>query len=212
LVSCGEDLAFMADDGYARPQLWLSEGWDTVLREGWQAPAYWRAPTQPDEPWRVFTLDGLQMLDPSAPVGHLSYYEADAYARWQGARLPTEAEWEHAATEAEITGNLLPTRATELATAPLHPRSPNSTDTGPLAQLFGDVWEWTASPYQPYPRYTPPEGPIGEYNGKFMCNQLVLRGGSCATAQDHVRASYRNFFPAPTRWQFSGLRLAKDLS
>ncbi|KIG15891.1 hypothetical protein DB30_05198 [Enhygromyxa salina] len=214
-VSCGEYLAFMADDGYARPQLWLSEGWDAVQREGWRAPAYWRAPGQANEPWRVFTLDGLQLLDPSAPVCHVSFYEADAYARWRGARLPREAEWEHIAQALEVDGNLLPNSAPELVSAPLHPvptpEAPSADPSG-LAQMFGDTWEWTASPYQAYPGYRPPEGAIGEYNGKFMCNQLVLRGGSCATPHDHVRASYRNFFHASTRWQFSGLRLAKDLN
>ncbi|PRQ05738.1 Iron(II)-dependent oxidoreductase EgtB [Enhygromyxa salina] len=211
LVTCAEYLAFMNDDGYARPELWLSEGWDVILREGWRAPSYWRPP-EPGEAWTVFTLDGVRELDLAAPVCHLSYYEADAFARWSGARLPSEAEWEQVAGELEVAGNLLPTSPKALARASLHPEAARaSADSSGLAQLFGDVWEWTASPYSPYPGYRPPPGAVGEYNGKFMCNQMVLRGGSCATPANHVRPGYRNFFAAPSRWQFSGLRLAKDL-
>src|SRR5690606_37722854 len=210
-ASCAEYLAFIDDRGYARPELWLAEGWDTVAREGWRAPAYWTA--GPEGSWLVFTLDGLQRLDPHAPVCHLSYYEADAFARWSAARLPSEAEWERLADGIAATGNLLPTDADSLADAPLHPRAcaaPIVPASG-LAQLFGEVWEWTASPYLPYPGFVPAAGAVGEYNGKFMCNQLVLRGGSCATPVDHIRASYRNFFHAPSRWQFTGVRLARGL-
>ncbi|MFO7566159.1 MAG: ergothioneine biosynthesis protein EgtB [Enhygromyxa sp.] len=210
-ATCAEYLAFIEDEGYARSELWLAEGWDTVLREGWRAPAYWVE--EPDESWRVFTLDGLRALDLHAPVCHLSYYEAEAFARWSGARLPSEAEWERLAEGVAPSGNLLPSEAEQLASAALHPQpcaAPIDPTSG-LAQLFGDVWEWTASPYVPYPGYRPPAGVVGEYNGKFMCNQLVLRGGSCATPSDHIRASYRNFFHAPSRWQFTGLRLARNL-
>jgi ergothioneine biosynthesis protein EgtB len=211
MVSCGEYLDFIADGGYERPQLWLSDGWDTVSREGWRAPLYWRKGAEDGEPWRIFTLDGQRELDRGAPVCHLSYYEADAFARWSGARLPTEAEWERVAAALEVAGNLLATDPEALAEAPLHPRAAAASDSSGLAQLFGDAWEWTASPYQPYPGYRPPPGAVGEYNGKFMCNQLVLRGGSCATPASHIRPGYRNFFHPPARWQFSGLRLAKDL-
>ncbi len=215
-TTCAEYLAFMADDGYARPELWLAEGWDTVLREGWRAPAYWVAESPESagtQTWRAFTLDGLRELDVHAPVCHLSYYEADAFARWSGARLPSEAEWERLADGVSTVGNLLPTDPDALTQAPLHPHASAAPldRTSGLTQLFGDVWEWTASPYVPYPGYRPPPGAVGEYNGKFMCNQLVLRGGSCATPADHIRASYRNFFHAPSRWQFTGLRLARDL-
>ncbi len=205
-ATCAEYLAFMADEGYARPELWLAEGWDTVLRERWRAPATW-VEASPGR-WQEFTLDGLRELDGAAPVCHLSYFEADAFARWSGARLPSEAEWERVAGGRQVAGNLLPTEPEALADAALHPR-PSAGDG--RAQLFGDVWEWTASPYVPYPGYRPPPGAVGEYNGKFMCNQLVLRGGSCATPANHVRASYRNFFYAASRWQFSGARLARDL-
>jgi ergothioneine biosynthesis protein EgtB len=205
--SCAEYLAFMRDDGYARPELWLSEGWDAVQRDAWTAPSYWYA--DPDGTWRMFTLDGLQALDLAAPVCHLSYYEADAFARWSGARLPSEAEWEHLASAVEVTGNLLPSTPAQLERAALAPTS-CSLASG-LAQLFGDVWEWTASPYLPYPGYRPPPGAVGEYNGKFMCNQIILRGGSCVTPAEHIRPGYRNFFPTATRWQFCGVRLARDL-
>jgi ergothioneine biosynthesis protein EgtB len=210
-ATCAEYLEFMADRGYQRPELWLAEGWDVMVREGWQAPAYWF--TTAESTWQIFTLDGLRELDPHAPVCHLSYYEADAFARWSGARLPSEAEWERLAVDIEPAGNLLPIEPEALAHAALHPRrsaAPIDSASG-LAQLFGDVWEWTASPYVPYPGYKPAAGAVGEYNGKFMCNQLVLRGGSCVTPADHIRASYRNFFHPPSRWQFTGVRLARDL-
>jgi ergothioneine biosynthesis protein EgtB len=210
--TCAEYLAFMRDGGYARPELWLSDGWDTVQRDGWTAPAYWHADPDGDT-WRQFTLDGLRELELAAPVCHLSFYEADAFARWSGARLPSEAEWEHVATAVEVAGNLLPTTPAQLEHAALAPTPcSRNADSSGLAQLFGDVWEWTASPYLPYPGYHPPPGAVGEYNGKFMCNQIVLRGGSCATPADHVRPGYRNFFPAATRWQFCGVRLARDVA
>ena len=218
-ATCSEYLAFMADGGYARPQLWLSEGWEVVQREGWRAPGYWLAAEGQPEPgataladWQLFTLDGPRPIHGDEPVCHLSFYEAEAFARWSDARLPTEAEWEHLVEGLARAGNLLPIDAAALGEASLHPRPGVVQDPASgLQQIFGDVWEWTASPYVPYPGYAPPPGAVGEYNGKFMCNQHVLRGGSCATARDHIRASYRNFFPAPTRWQFSGVRLAKDL-
>ena len=199
LVTEGEYLEFMRDGGYRTPQLWLSDGWATVQAEGWQAPAYWQ---QEDGAWQVFTLGGLRPLEPAAPVCHLSLYEADAYARWAGARLPTEAEWEVAAATQPVAGHFLDAGWFHPAAAP---------DGAGLRQLYGDVWEWTGSPYSPYPGYRPPAGAIGEYNGKFMSNQMVLRGGACVTPPDHVRATYRNFFPPHTRWHFSGLRLARDL-
>ena len=203
-VSCGEFLAFREDGGYERPELWLSDGWDRVRREGWEAPGYWRRET-PDDSWQVFTLHGPQGVYEDEPVTHVSFFEADAYARWTGWRLPTEAEWEVAAQGREIAGNFVESGV-------LHPRtSTPQAAPGREAQLFGDVWEWTASPYVAYPGYRAPHGPVGEYNGKFMCNQLVLRGGSCVTPASHVRASYRNFFWAEARWQFSGIRLARDL-
>jgi len=209
-ATCAEYLAFIADQGYARPELWLAEGWDAVSSQAWEAPAYWIAA---DQRWMLFTLTGLRELDPDEPVCHLSYYEADAFARWSGVRLPSEAEWERLAEGVDpARGNLVPLTKAELERASLHPRpcpAPIDPASG-LAQLFGDVWEWTASPYSPYPGYRPPTGAVGEYNGKFMCNQLVLRGGSCATPADHIRAGYRNFFHAPSRWQFSGVRLARD--
>jgi ergothioneine biosynthesis protein EgtB len=197
LVTNGEYLDFIRDGGYRRPQLWLSDGWATVTSEHWTRPLYWSAALDAE-----FTLSGLLPLDPAAPVCHLSYYEADAFARWADARLPTEAEWEIAATSLPVAGNLL-------ESGHYHP-APAGDERG-LTQMFGDVWEWTGSPYVAYPGYRPLVGALGEYNGKFMCNQLVLRGGSCVTSGDHVRASYRNFFYPQARWQFMGVRLARDL-
>jgi len=199
LVTNGEFLRFVEDDGYRRPELWLSEGWETVRALGWSAPAYWR---QSQGRWRVFTLSGERALDPAEPVCHVSYFEADAYARWADARLPGEVEWESAAADVGVTGNFLDDEI-------FHPVAASAGAGGPR-QLFGDVWEWTSSTYGPYPGYRPAPGAVGEYNGKFMCNQYVLRGGSCATPRSHIRASYRNFFPASARWQFSGIRLAHD--
>ena len=194
-VSCGDWLAFMADDGYHRADIWLSDGWATVQQQSWEAPQYWE-PTE--DGWQVFTLAGMKLIDPSEPVCHLSYYEADAFAHWSGARLPTEAEWEHAAAGSPVTGRFLDLDE-------LHPRR----GTGPES-LFGDVWQWTGSAYLPYPRFHPAAGAVGEYNGKFMVNQHVLRGGCCATPTGHVRETYRNFFPPAARWAFSGARLARD--
>lgn len=197
-VTNDEYRQFVRDGGYDEPRLWLSDGWATVQREGWRRPLYWSAALDTE-----FTLGGRRELDPGAPVCHVSYYEADAFARWAGARLPTEAEWELAATDRPASGHFADTGA-------LHPRACLDGGIDAPAQLFGDVWEWTASPYSAYPGFRPAAGALGEYNGKFMCNQLVLRGGSCVTPAGHVRASYRNFFHPHARWQFSGLRLARD--
>jgi ergothioneine biosynthesis protein EgtB len=198
LVTNGEHLEFMADGGYERPELWLSEGWNTVQAHGWEAPMYWERDGQN---WQVFTMSGMQTVDPNEPVCHLSYFEAEAFATWAGARLPTEAEWEIAAANLPIAGNFADN-------GQFNPAASQNNDG--LAQMYGDVWEWTKSPYIGYPGYTPAAGALGEYNGKFMCNQLVLRGGSCATSQSHIRPTYRNFFPPDARWQFMGVRLAKD--
>jgi ergothioneine biosynthesis protein EgtB len=200
LVTNGEFMQFMAENGYRRPELWLSDGWDTVLANQWEAPLYWQ---RTDGGWSAFTMGGLREIRTHEPVCHISYYEADAFARWAGARLATEAEWELAADGMSVEGNLL--EGGRFHPAPAH-------DGDGLAQMFGDVWEWTASPYVAYPGFRPAEGALGEYNGKFMCNQLVLRGGSCVTPQSHIRASYRNFFPPQTRWQFMGIRLANGCS
>jgi len=200
LVRNADFAAFIADGGYQKPELWLSDGWSMAEARGWTAPLYWE---RRGGAWWEFTLAGMQPLDAEAPVCHVSFYEADAYATWTGARLPTEAEWEVAAAPRPPRGNFLDSGF-------LHPRAAHD-DSGDTAQLFGDTWEWTRSAYAPYPGYRTPVGALGEYNGKFMCNQLVLRGGSCATPRDHARASYRNFFPPEARWQFSGIRLAKDV-
>ncbi len=197
-VTNAEYRSFIDDGGYRRPELWLADGWYTINQERWQAPLHWR---RDGEAWLEFTLGGVQPLDEHAPVTHVSYYEADAYARWAGARLPTEAEWELAASGQPLTGNFVESDQ-------LQPVA--GDDGGELAKLAGDVWEWTSSAYSPYPGYALPEGAIGEYNGKFMCNQQVLRGGSCATPADHLRVTYRNFFYPHERWQFTGIRLAGD--
>jgi ergothioneine biosynthesis protein EgtB len=201
-VTHGDFLAFVDDGGYRRPELWLALGWDTAQARRWTAPQYW---DRRDGTWTTFTLHGRVAIDPDVPMTHVSYFEADAYARWAGARLPTEFEWEAAAADLPIEGNFVESGA-------LHPlaAAASSTPAGAPAGLFGDNWEWTRSAYAPYPGFAPAPGAIGEYNGKFMCNQFVLRGGSCATPRAHVRATYRNFFPPEARWQFSGLRLACD--
>jgi ergothioneine biosynthesis protein EgtB len=198
LVTAGEYLEFVEAGGYRTAAPWLSEGWRTVQERGWTAPLYWE---RRDGAWWTQTLGGLQPLDPHAPVVHVSYLEADAYARWRGVRLPTEAEWEHAAAGAPVRGNFQESGV-------LHPLPAPPGDG--LVQLFGDAWEWTRSAYAPYPGYRTAPGAIGEYNGKFMVGQMVLRGGSCATPRSHLRATYRNFFPPDARWQFSGIRLADD--
>lgn len=203
LVTVGDYLRFMQDGGYEKPELWLSEGWLHVVEEQWQAPLYW---IERDGNWQEFTLTGLTPLDLNRPVCHVSFFEADAYARWAGARLPTEAEWEVASRDLSVEGNFADGLIT--SGSAVHPR-PAARETEGLLQMFGDVWEWTASPYVGYPGYKPATGALGEYNGKFMCNQFVLRGGSCATPTGHIRRTYRNFFPPAARWQFSGLRLAK---
>jgi ergothioneine biosynthesis protein EgtB len=193
----GEFLGFVADGGYDRPEFWLSDGWAARQTLGWTAPLYWE--TRDGSHWTM-TLAGMRPLDEAEPVTHLSYYESDAFARWADARLPTEAEWEAAASGQSVAGHFV-------ESGRFHP-APTSTRE-PLAQLFGDVWEWTSSPYVAYPGYRPAAGALGEYNGKFMCNQFVLRGGSCATPESHIRPTYRNFFPPDARWQFTGVRLAK---
>jgi ergothioneine biosynthesis protein EgtB len=199
-VTCGEWLAFMDDGGYRRPELWLSDGWSTVMAEGWDAPLYW---SLQDDCWHEFTLSGDGPVDSTRPVCHVSFYEADAFARWAGHRLPTEEEWELAtqvrAADTGTAGNLLDTTA-------LHP----GPVSGGASPPFGDVWQWTSSAYSPYPGFAPVPGAVGEYNGKFMVNQYVLRGGSCVTPPDHVRPTYRNFFPPSARWAFAGLRLARN--
>jgi ergothioneine biosynthesis protein EgtB len=196
LVTNGEYLEFMREGGYTKPALWLSDGWDAVNTNSWKAPLYWE---QRDGEWWHYTMDGMVPLNQAEPVCHVSFYEADAFARWAGARLPNEFEWEIAARSCRVAGNFAESGV-------LHPQPASSSE--PIAQMFGDVWEWTSSPYVAYPGFKPAAGAVGEYNGKFMCNQMILRGGSCATPQSHIRATYRNFFPPHVRWQFMGLRLA----
>ncbi len=232
LVTCAEYLAFVEDDGYRKPQLWLSEGWTTVHASGWDSPLYWRRDPQTRSGWSVFTMQGFQPLEAlsETPVCHLSFFEADAFARWSGCRLPTEFEWETATesltlvprdngetaellTTLSLRGDEKPTvlraaAANLLEAGALHP-VPASPLPG-LQQMFGDVWEWTSSPYTGYPGYQPLPGALGEYNGKFMSSQIILRGGSCVTPATHIRPTYRNFFPPSMRWQFCGLRLARD--
>jgi ergothioneine biosynthesis protein EgtB len=219
LVTNGEYLEFLDDGGYEHPRHWLDDAWTRINSEHWTHPFYWR---HHNGVWQEYTLDGWRALDPYAPACHISFFEADAYARWRGDRLPTEAEWEHASEQCEINGNFLESDA-------LHPQSTHaearSDESGrktgvaerdssdmspPLKQLFGDVWEWTRSAHEPYPGYEPPEGAIGEYNGKFMNGSYVLRGGSCVTSKAHIRRTYRNFFEPGARWQFTGIRLARS--
>jgi ergothioneine biosynthesis protein EgtB len=229
LATCGEYLSFMEDAGYSRPELWLSDGWKAVQENRWRAPLYWE---KSGKDWMQFTCSGLRRVEEAEPVCHVSYYEADAFARWAGARLPTEFEWEVAASKAPVEGNLVesgrfhpaaasavpevgPIEADPTGISPAQVGQTEARQQHPPAQivplqLFGDVWEWTASAYLPYPGYKPAAGALGEYNGKFMSGQMVLRGGSCITPRSHIHASYRNFFPPETRWQFSGIRLADD--
>ncbi len=202
-VTNGEYLEFIEAAGYTRSEFWLSLGWMTVNEQRWQAPLYW---IKRDGGWWNFTLSGLRSVDESEPVTHISYFEADAFANWSGARLATEFEWERAAAKIEIDGNFVESET-------FHPQpSRSSGEERHPGQMFGDVWEWTRSAYSPYPGYRAAAGALGEYNGKFMCNQYVLRGGSCATSCSHIRRTYRNFFQPEKRWQFTGLRLARDRS
>lgn len=200
-VTNGEFLEFIQDDGYETPHLWLSDGWAELQQYTWQSPLYW---SEEDGEWSEFTLHGLQKLDLEEPVSHISFYEACAYAAWAGARLPMEHELETAAGSQNIEGNFLNTNT-------IHPQPGSSVSSIGLSQIYGDVWEWTQSAYSAYPGFAPAAGAVGEYNGKFMCNQFVLKGGSCATPMGHMRPTYRNFFPPNARWQFSGVRLAKDI-
>ncbi len=201
LATCGEYLSFIEDGGYTRPELWLYDGWKAVQTHHWNAPLYWE---KVNGQWFQFTCSGQRRVEEAEPVCHVSYYEANAFARWAGARLPTEFEWEVATQKLPVQGNLL-------ENGKFHPEAaPPAPEDGQPTQMFGDVWEWTASAYLAYPGYKPAAGALGEYNGKFMSGQMVLRGGSCATPRSHIRATYRNFFPPETRWQFSGIRLADD--
>jgi ergothioneine biosynthesis protein EgtB len=220
LITNGEYLHFMQDRGYERPEFWLSDGWEEIQKQNGRAPLYWE---RRDGDWHEMTLSGLQPVRAEEPVCHVSFYEADAFAKWTGARLPSEAEWEVAAAELEIRGNFAENQL-------FHPKAAEAQKPGLLRggnaktclfseeipnqeapqQMYGDVWEWTSSSYSPYPGYRAPAGALGEYNGKFMCNQMVLRGGSCASPVSHIRSTYRNFFPPAARWQFSGIRLAQD--
>jgi ergothioneine biosynthesis protein EgtB len=197
-VTCGEWLSFMEDGGYERPEFWLSDGWGVVTTQGWQAPLYWFRDAENPDQWQQFTLSGVRPVDPDEPVCHVSYYEADAFAHWTGKRLPTEEEWEAIATLEAEGSNFLGLEAP-------HPRPAVTTNA-----LMGDIWEWTSSSYTPYPGFRAAPGAVGEYNGKFMVSQYVLRGGCCATPPGHTRSTYRNFFPPGARWAFSGLRLAQD--
>jgi ergothioneine biosynthesis protein EgtB len=200
-VTNGEYLKFIEDNGYGQSKFWLSLAWTTVSEQRWQAPLYWE---KRDGKWWNFTLSGFRPVDEAEPVTHISYFEADAFANWSGARLPTEFEWERAAADLAMDGNFVESEA-------FHPQ-PASDQSKDLSQMFGDVWEWTRSSYSPYPGYRAEPGALGEYNGKFMCNQYVLRGGSCATSRTHIRRTYRNFFQPEKRWQFTGIRLARDLT
>jgi ergothioneine biosynthesis protein EgtB len=207
LVTNAEYQAFIADGGYESPEFWLSDGWDHVCENGWRAPLYWE---NAGNEWAQFTCHGMQPLDPDEPVCHVSFYEADAFAKWAGARLPTEFEWELAAGSVMDSQKAQKVADNMLESETFHPRPAGPDSLGGLQQLFGDTWEWTSSSYSAYPGYRPPAGLEGEYNGKFMCNQMVLRGGSCATPASHIRKSYRNYFTPQARWQFSGIRLACD--
>ncbi|GAB4285912.1 MAG: ergothioneine biosynthesis protein EgtB [Ignavibacteriaceae bacterium] len=200
LVTNREYIEFIEDGGYQKQTLWLSDGWATIEKEKWNAPLYWE---KNDGEWYNFTLNGFRKVNPDEPVCHVSHYEADAFAAWKGKRLPTESEWEIAADSLKIEGNFV--EGNKFHTTPL------KDNDNRLKQMFGDVWEWTRSAYLPYPGYKPLPGALGEYNGKFMSGQMVLRGGSCATSESHIRKTYRNFFPPEARWQFTGIRLAKDL-